>query len=153
MNKKEILSLGIFLVSIFLIGFIFFLGIDTQVNIKIESGKTIAATIPANFSILTTIFLMVLTLSSTLSFIYFISDISKTVTTSMKQKTIVKVLSGDEKKLYQFVLDKGECLQKDLIYELGFAKAKVTRILDKLDEKGAIKRISYGKTNKIVAIK
>jgi len=153
MNKKEFLSLGIFLVILFLIGMIFFVGINTDIQIQIQEGKVINSKIPASFNLSTTIFLMFLSIIGTWSFIYFISDLSKNVSSNLKQKTILKVLSGDEKKMYHFILEKGECLQKDLIYELGFGKAKVTRVLDKLDQKGAVKRISYGKTNKIIAIK
>ena len=52
----------------------------------------------------------------------------------------------------ELILEKGECLQKDLIYELGFAKAKVTRVLDRLEQKKIIVRISYGKTNKVKVV-
>lgn len=151
MNKKETLALGIFLVAVFLVGFIFFLGVNTDISIQLENGKTITATTPSNFSIGATVLLMLLSIVATSAFYYFFSDISKQMSLSRKQKLTADLLSGDEKKLYFFVLEKGECLQKDLIYELKFSKAKATRILDKLEQKKVIVRISYGKTNKIVA--
>ena len=150
MNKKELLSLGVFLVSIFLIGVVFFIGIDTDVKIQIDNGKTISSKVPANFSIFTTIMLMFLSIISTLSIFYYLSDLSQNLKLSRKQKLTTQMLSGDEKKMYLFVLEKGECLQKDLVYELGFGKAKVTRILDKLEYKKILIRISYGKTNKVL---
>jgi len=151
MNKKEYLSLGVFLVSLFLIGFVFFLGINTDVNIQIDKEKNISTKVPANFSILTTVFLMILTILATLSVSYYASDLSRNLNLNRKQKLTVNMLEGDEKRMYLFVLEKEECLQKDLVYELGFTKAKVTRVLDKLEQKKILVRISYGKTNKIIA--
>ena len=150
MNKKEILALGVFLVSLFLIGMIFFLGVNDSVNIKIENGKNIATKVPANFSVLITVFLMFLTVIGTLSVSYYVSDLSRSLNLSRKQKLTAEMLEGDEKKMYFFVLERGECLQKDLVYELGFTKAKVTRVLDKLEQKKVLLRVSYGKTNKII---
>jgi predicted transcriptional regulator len=150
MNKKETISLGLFLVSILLIGFILFSGINKEVTIKMESGKTFQSEIPANFSVPITLFLMILTGIASLSFYYYISDFSKKATLTNKQRLSVDMLEGDIKKIYLHILEKDECLQKDLVYELGLPKTKVTRILDKLEEKKLIRRVSYGNTNKVV---
>ena len=149
-NKGEAISLGLFLVSIFLIGIILFSGINKEITIKMEGGKSIKSQIPANFPILITLFLMILTGIASISFYHYISDFSRKYSMSNKQRISVNMLEGDVKTVYKYVLEKQECLQKDLVYELGLPKAKITRILDKLSQKGLIKRISYGKTNKIV---
>ena len=150
MNKREAISLGLFLVSIFLIGIVLFSGINKEVTIKMEGGKSIKSDIPANFPILTTLFLMVLSGVASCSFYDYMSDFSKKFSLSNKQRISINMLEGDVKNVYMYLLEKQECLQKDLIYELQLPKAKVTRILDKLSQKGLVKRISYGKTNKIV---
>ena len=150
MNKKEILAIGGFFVSVLFIGYIFISGINSEISITLESGKIVKSHIPATFSLVNTIGLMLFSIFGTFCLNYFISDISKLVSLSKKQKLTVDLLSGDEKKMYLFVLEKGDCLQKDLIYELGFSKAKVTRVLDKLEMKKILDRLSYGKTNKIV---
>ena len=150
MNKKETISLGLFLVSILLIGFILFSGINKEVTIKMENGKTFQSEIPANFSAPITLFLMILTGIASLSFYYYISDFSKKATLTNKQRLSVNMLEGDMKKIYLHILEKDECLQKDLVYELELPKTKVTRILDKLEEKKLIRRVSYGNTNKVV---
>ncbi len=63
----------------------------------------------------------------------------------------LKLLGGDERKLYKHISDSGgEILQKDLILETGLDKAKVTRLLNKLEQKGLILRIKHGMTNRIV---
>lgn len=150
MNKREIISLGLFLVTILLIGFILFSGINKEVIIKMENGKFFHSEIPANFSVPITIFLMILTGIASLSFYYYISDFSKKATLTNKQRLTINMLEGDIKKVYLHILEKEQCIQKDLVYELELPKTKVTRILDKLEEKKLIKRISYGNTNKVV---
>tara|TARA_Y100000310_G_scaffold101887_1_gene100015 strand:- start:14909 stop:15367 length:459 start_codon:yes stop_codon:yes gene_type:complete len=150
MNKKEAMSIGIFLISIFLIVIIMFVGMNKEIVIKLESGKSITAPIPRTFSPITTILLMLLSASAGASLFYYLSDLSKRLTLTKKQQISAEMLEGEAKKIYLYVLEHNACLQKDLVYELNIPKATVTRILDKLDQKGVLKRISYGKTNKIV---
>ena len=150
MNKKEILAIGGFFVSVLFIGYIFISGVSSEISITLESGKIVKSQIPATFTLVNTVGLMIFSILGTFCLNYFMSDISKLVNLSRKQKLTVDLLSGDEKKMYLFVLEKNECLQKDLIYELGFSKPKVTRVLDRLEKKKILVRISYGKTNKIV---
>ena len=63
----------------------------------------------------------------------------------------LRIIEGDERRLYQQILDSGgEILQKDLVLESYFNKAKVTRLLDKLEEKRLISRVRHGMTNRII---
>lgn len=67
------------------------------------------------------------------------------------REDILRLLEGDERKLYQMILDSGgEILQKDLVLESDYNKVKVTRLLDKLEEKRLITRMRHGMTNRIV---
>lgn len=150
MNKKELFSLGLFLVSFFLMGFIIFSGLNTDVKIKLENNKVISSKVPANYGLITTVFLMILSGISGASLIYYVTDMSKKLSLSRKQQMSVRMLDGDLKKMYTYILEREFCLQNDLVYELKLPKAKVTRLLDKLTQMGLVKRISYGKTNKIV---
>jgi len=60
-------------------------------------------------------------------------------------------LKGDECTIYKEIFDsKGEILQRELPERTGFSKAKVTRILDRLEDKNLVERKSYGVTNKVV---
>ena len=59
-NKRELLALGLLLVSLFLIGFILFSAMNTDVSIKLENGKVISSKVPVNFSLVSVIFLMLL---------------------------------------------------------------------------------------------
>lgn len=64
---------------------------------------------------------------------------------------ILRLLDGDERSLYRAILDSGgEILQKDLVLESDFNKVKVTRLLDRLEEKRLITRVRHGVTNRIV---
>ncbi len=66
------------------------------------------------------------------------------------QRLAIKLLSGDERKMFRRIVDGGgEVLQRDLVAEGTFSKAKVTRVLDKLERKGLILRERYGSTNKV----
>ncbi len=60
-------------------------------------------------------------------------------------------LEGDERIVYKEVFDAdGEILQRNLPEKIGFSKAKVTRVLDRLEQKRLIERKSYGVTNKVI---
>ncbi|MDP7115632.1 MAG: hypothetical protein QF632_04635 [Candidatus Woesearchaeota archaeon] len=150
MNKKEGMSLGIFLVSIFLIVIILFVGVNKEVVVKIDNGKSIRAPVPRSFGPISTGFLMILSAAGGASLFYYFTDYSKKISLTKKQQVSANLLEGDVRKVYLYVLEHNPCLQKDLVYELQMPKAKVTRILHKLDQKGILKRISYGKTNKVV---
>lgn len=68
----------------------------------------------------------------------------------MAQKLAIKLLSGDERKMFRRIVDGGgEVLQRDLVAEGTFSKAKVTRLLDKLERKDLVVRSRYGSTNKV----
>lgn len=71
----------------------------------------------------------------------------------MKQKwsAVLKTLENDERTVYKEIFDcDGEILQRILPGKAGFSKAKVTRILDRLEQKRLIERRSFGVTNKVI---
>ncbi|MBI4177072.1 MAG: MarR family transcriptional regulator [Candidatus Aenigmarchaeota archaeon] len=65
-------------------------------------------------------------------------------------ETTLKSLAGDEKKLYEIITGEGAIFQSDLVEKSGFPKAKVTRILDKMEGKSLVERRRRGLTNMIV---
>ncbi len=150
MNKHELIYAIFLFIALFSISFIFFSNTITQIDVSIEEGEEILVKVPSMFSMFQVIFLIFLTIIATTSFIYLYKGLSKVENTTKKQTIATSVLEGDEKKLYKHILDKKEILQKDLVYESGFQKVKVTRILEKLDNKQLIIRKPWGNTNKIL---
>lgn len=72
-------------------------------------------------------------------------------TSQLGAKFALRLLDGDEKRVFGEILESGgEILQKDLPIQLHFPKAKITRILDQLENKGLIIRKRFGMTNKII---
>ncbi len=64
--------------------------------------------------------------------------------------TLVKLLGEDEKRMYLEIREHGgEMLQRDIVGLGIFSKAKVTRVLDKLEGKGLVRREAHGMTNRV----
>jgi len=60
-------------------------------------------------------------------------------------------LNEDEQKLYNILVSKdNSCYQSDLVNESGFSKVKVTRVLDRLEQKKVIDRHRRGMTNLVI---
>jgi len=67
-----------------------------------------------------------------------------------QEAVIFKMLDEDEKRFYALIRERGgEMLQKDIVASGSFSKAKVTRLLDKLERKEIVARERHGMTNKI----
>ena len=59
-------------------------------------------------------------------------------------------LNAEEKKVFSLVEENKAIFQTELIEKTGFGKAKVTRILDRLEGKGFVERKRRGMTNVVV---
>jgi uncharacterized membrane protein len=147
MKKLENISIGVFFISIFLIGIILFSSINEKIIIKLEDNTEIIGNSP--FGLTQVLALMFLTFLATISIFYYLRETLSKKNLTDRQKISLNALEGDEKQVYEYLLKKEEAMQKDLVYELKFSKAKVSRILDKLESKNLIKRYSYGFSNKI----
>lgn len=63
---------------------------------------------------------------------------------------VLRLLTGDERTMFRTILDSGgEALQKDLMQRAKMSNAKVSRVLDRLVEKGVISKERHGSTNKV----
>ena len=63
---------------------------------------------------------------------------------------VLRLLTGDERTMYKAIMDAGgKALQKDLIKSTRMSNAKVSRVLDRLLEKGVISKERYGSTNMV----
>lgn len=62
----------------------------------------------------------------------------------------VRLLDGDERRLLRVIVEaKGEILQRDLVRVTAFSDAKVSRLLDRLQERGLVVRERHGMTNRV----
>ena len=63
----------------------------------------------------------------------------------------LRTLTGDEKLVYEKIMaSDGVIFQSDLVEKSGFPKAKVSRILDRLEASGLVERKRRGMSNAIV---
>ncbi len=63
---------------------------------------------------------------------------------------VLRLLNGDERFMYRTIVDLGgSALQKDLIVRTKMSDAKVSRVIDRLIEKGLVTKERHGVTNKV----
>ena len=67
-----------------------------------------------------------------------------------ERRVLKLVLREDEQKIYDLLLEKGEILQEEVVRRTGFSKAKVSKLVRNLEEKGIIKKEPYRKTNRLI---
>jgi len=80
-------------------------------------------------------------------FVFFKNKSTKTASA----KRVFSVLKKDEKKVIDIILEKGDnCKQRDIVKITDFSKAKVSRIIVDLEERGLIEKIRKGRTNRII---
>lgn len=62
----------------------------------------------------------------------------------------VRLLDGDERRMMREIVEaKGSILQRDLVRVTGFSDAKVSRLLDRLEQRGLVVRERHGMTNRV----
>ena len=88
-------------------------------------------------------------------FLIFSKPNEKIIIRKVKEKKIQREVDlssfrPEEKKIYNLVKGNGAIFQADLIEKTGFSKARMTRIIDKLEGSGLVERKSRGMTNVVV---
>ncbi len=62
----------------------------------------------------------------------------------------IRLLDGDERRLMRVIVQaRGDILQRDLVRLTSFSDAKVSRLLDRLEERGLVVRERHGMTNRV----
>lgn len=65
--------------------------------------------------------------------------------------TSLRLLDDDERRLYELVAQRaGDVAQGDLVGLSGFSKAKVSRVIDRLERKGLVVRVRRGMGNHVL---
>ena len=88
-------------------------------------------------------------------FLIFSRPEEKIVIKKIKEKKIEKIVDltsfrPEEKQVYNMVKENGAIFQADLIDKTGFSKARMTRIVDKLEGNDLVERKRRGMTNVVV---
>ena len=67
------------------------------------------------------------------------------------KKIDLSALESDEKKVIEILQDKqGSAFQSEIIKQLGYSKVKISRILDRMEQKGLVERKRRGMANLVV---
>lgn len=145
----------IFIVLAILIGIIIFLfnnALNTIVSETCTHGDTCPMYNTIEFNTYLSIAIIIVILLAGIAFILFFKDIPKQKKiNSSDYKDLKKELKEEEKLVLDILIDaNGHIFQSELVEKTKFLKAKVTRILDRLEAKEIIERKRRGMTNFIV---
>ena len=88
-------------------------------------------------------------------FLLFTKQPERVIVKKIKEKKIEKKVDlssfrPEEKQIYNLVKENGAMFQADLIEKTEFSKARMTRIIDKLEGSGLVERKRRGMTNVVV---
>lgn len=75
---------------------------------------------------------------------------TRTIEKKLQKKINTSDLKSEEKKVLELIQNNKAIFQADLIEKTGYGKAKMTRILDRLEGKGFVERKRRGMTNVVV---
>ncbi|MDO8726651.1 MAG: MarR family transcriptional regulator [Candidatus Methanoperedens sp.] len=136
------------------------------VQLIMEDGKAIPIEGASYFSFNEVLLLILTAWLGGMSFLYIIqfSREKETQDISMKEsKEITEVpeskssaifaaniLEGDEKIIFQNIIDNDGILQRDIIMKTGFSEPKVSRLLDRIEKRGLIIRQRNGMGNRVL---
>ena len=135
------------------------------VQLILADGKAVPIESASLFSINEVLFFIITAWLGVMSFLYIILNSKEIpelkdeeipeskreipVFQESKSALAAALLEGDEKVLFQNVLDNDGILQRELITKTGFSEPKVSRLLDKAQRKGLIIRQRDGMGNRV----
>ncbi|MBW2970311.1 winged helix-turn-helix transcriptional regulator [Candidatus Woesearchaeota archaeon] len=118
-----------------------------EIPISVISRQVVGGGFPAGWVLL---ILGIITASAGTTYYILRKRIKPQKTKPAKKKpAIVPTLIDNEQKVVNFLKENGEVWQKQIQQATGFSKAKVSRIIRNLEERGVITKTIYGNTNKI----
>lgn len=122
-------------------------GSGFSVSVMYEGiNKIVYAGIPAQFMVIAAVIIIVLA--------YFAIKKGKNILPQETLESILLVLKEDEKKVIEAIIrSNGQIIQRKIVIETGFSKAKVSRLISDLKSRGIVKVEELGRTNKIYLLK
>lgn len=152
-SKKNALAMALFVVSILILGLKLLL--PTTIQIFIQGQSTYLKQIP-NLYTLTDVALIVIfssLLTATVMYLLLPTSISQTSESEKKRvrETALKALKGDERKIYQLLIDSdGVMFQSEIVKESELPKSTVSLTLDRLEARGLVERRRRGMSNVVI---
>ncbi len=135
------------------------------VQLILADGKAVPIESASFFSINEVLFFIITAWLGGMSFLYIILNSKEmpelnegeipeskreiAVIPESKSTLAANLLEGDEKVLFQNIVDNDGILQRELIIKTGFSEPKVSRLLDKAERKGLIIRQRDGMGNRV----
>ncbi len=130
------------------------------VQLILEDGRAVPVEGASYFSLIEVLFFIITAWLGGMSFLYIIifskekPELKRDVAAIPENKSTAvlaaDILEGDEKVLFQKVVDGGMILQRDLVLKTGFSEPKVSRLLDRLERRGLVIRQRDGMGNKVL---
>ena len=165
-----LISAIVLIISVFLI--IDRLLVTGQVQLILADGKAVPVESTSLFTINDVLFFLITAWLGGMSFLYIIlfsrereipefrdekdelkREFAVVPESESKAKLAAALLEGDEKILFDNIIDNDGILQRELVLKTGFSEPKVSRLLDKAERKGLVMRQRDGMGNRIFLIK
>jgi len=159
-NRGILISAIVLIISVLLL--IDRLLAQGPVQLILENGKAVPVEGASYFSLNEVLLLIIAAWLGGMSFLYIIisskeketpqSEQIETVIPENKSAAMVAadILDGDEKIIFQKIVDNDGLLQRELILNTDFSEPKVSRLLDKLERRGLIIRKREGMGNRVM---
>ncbi|MFA4957148.1 MAG: hypothetical protein WC556_09290 [Candidatus Methanoperedens sp.] len=159
-NRGILISAIVLIISVLLL--IDRLLAQGPVQLILENGKAVPVEGASYFSLNEVLLFIIAAWLGGMSFLYIIlssketetprSDQIETVIPENKSAAMVAadILDGDEKIIFQKIVDNDGLLQRELILNTDFSEPKVSRLLDKLERRGLIIRKRDGMGNRVM---
>ncbi len=132
------------------------------VQLVLEDGRVVPVEGVSYFSLSDVLFFVITAWLGGMSFLYIIlyskeketQDVKKEVAEIQENKSIAllaaDLLEGDEKILFQKIIENDGIMQRELVVRTGFSEPKVSRLLDRIERRGLIVRQRDGMGNRVL---
>jgi len=159
-NRGILISAIILIISVLLL--IDRLLAQGPVQLILENGKAVPVEGASYFSLNEVLLLIIAAWLGGMSFLYIIisskekeTPRSEQIQTAMLENksaamVAADILDGDEKIIFQKIVDNDGLFQRELILNTDFSEPKVSRLLDKLERRGLIIRKRDGMGNRVM---
>ena len=138
-HRKKIIS-GILILSVFVL-IVSICSLYVQVEISSGNACGCAIPIPVFIPFIASIGLFI----GTVTYYLFSPKFDRKI----DKKVLLNFFEGEERKVFEVILNKKEVNQAEIVRESGLSKVKVSRILKRFESKGLVEKISVGKINKV----